>query len=96
MPAEVVRAELPVGFGGCQTDFAAFPTTDLREGFAMSKPMFFFTGVYDTVAQAEQDYYATKRLHDSGGRRGIRGVPEIGRLNGVPRHSMRQAKADRG
>lgn len=33
----------------------------------MSKPMFFFTGVYETVAQAEQDYDAIKRLHDSGG-----------------------------
>jgi uncharacterized membrane protein len=32
----------------------------------MSKPMFFFTGVYDTVAQAEQDYDAIKQLHDNG------------------------------
>lgn len=30
----------------------------------MSKPMFFFTGVYETVAQAEQDYDAIKSLHD--------------------------------
>jgi uncharacterized membrane protein len=29
----------------------------------MSKPMFFFTGVYETIAQAEQDYDAIKRLH---------------------------------
>jgi uncharacterized membrane protein len=29
----------------------------------MSKPMFFFNGVYETVAQAEQDYDAIKRLH---------------------------------
>jgi hypothetical protein len=26
----------------------------------MSKPMFFFTGVYETIAQAEQDYDAIK------------------------------------
>jgi uncharacterized membrane protein len=32
----------------------------------MSKPMFFFTGVYDTVSQAETDYDAIKRLHDNG------------------------------
>jgi uncharacterized membrane protein len=32
----------------------------------MSKPMFFFTGVYETVAQAETDYEAIKRLHDNG------------------------------
>ena len=32
----------------------------------MSKPMFFFTGVYETVAQAEQDYDAIKHLHDNG------------------------------
>ena len=32
----------------------------------MSKPMFFFTGVYETIAQAEQDYDAIKQLHDSG------------------------------
>ena len=32
----------------------------------MSKPMFFFTGVYETVAQAEQDYDAIKQLHDNG------------------------------
>ena len=31
----------------------------------MSKPMFFFTGVYETIAQAEQDYDAIKRLHDN-------------------------------
>lgn len=31
----------------------------------MSKPMFFFTGVYETVAQAEQDYDAIKQLHNS-------------------------------
>ena len=30
----------------------------------MSKPMFFFTGVYETVAQSEQDYDAIKRLHE--------------------------------
>lgn len=29
----------------------------------MSKPMFFFTGVYETVAQAGEDYDAIKRLH---------------------------------
>ena len=28
--------------------------------------MFFFTGVYETIAQAEQDYDAIKALHDSG------------------------------
>jgi uncharacterized membrane protein len=28
--------------------------------------MFFFTGVYETVAQAESDYEAIKRLHDNG------------------------------
>jgi uncharacterized membrane protein len=28
--------------------------------------MFFFTGVYETVAQAEQDYDAIKALHDNG------------------------------
>jgi uncharacterized membrane protein len=32
----------------------------------MSKPMFFFTGVYETVAQAQQDYDAIKALHDNG------------------------------
>ena len=32
----------------------------------MSKPMFFFTGVYETVAQAEQDYDAIQQLHDNG------------------------------
>lgn len=32
----------------------------------MSKPMFFFTGVYETVADAERDYDAIKRLHDAG------------------------------
>jgi uncharacterized membrane protein len=32
----------------------------------MSKPMFFFTGVYETVAQAENDYDAIKALHDNG------------------------------
>jgi uncharacterized membrane protein len=30
----------------------------------VSKPMFFFTGVYETVAQAEADYDAIKALHD--------------------------------
>jgi uncharacterized membrane protein len=40
-------------------------TTQSREGFAVSKPMFFFTGVYETIAQAEQDYDAIKALHDS-------------------------------
>ncbi|HWI71765.1 MAG TPA: hypothetical protein VNT55_07405 [Baekduia sp.] len=29
----------------------------------MNKPMFFFTGVYETVAQAETDYDAIKALH---------------------------------
>jgi hypothetical protein len=29
----------------------------------MSKPMFFFTGVYETVAQAEEDYDAIKHSH---------------------------------
>src|SRR3954454_15625607 len=38
---------------------------DERSSF-MSKPMFFFTGVYETVAQAETDYDAIKRLHDNG------------------------------
>jgi hypothetical protein len=28
--------------------------------------MFFFTGVYETVAQAEQDYDAIKALHGNG------------------------------
>jgi uncharacterized membrane protein len=32
----------------------------------MSKPMFFFTGVYETVAQAERDYDAIKALHEHG------------------------------
>jgi uncharacterized membrane protein len=32
----------------------------------MSKPMFFFTGVYETAARAEGDYDAIKRLHDAG------------------------------
>src|SRR5271170_1189434 len=29
----------------------------------MNKPMFFFTGVYETIAQAESDYDAIKQLH---------------------------------
>ena len=28
--------------------------------------MFFFTGLYETIAQAEQDYDGVKQLHDSG------------------------------
>src|SRR3954451_17927328 len=32
----------------------------------MNKPMFFFTGVYETVAQAERDYDAIKALHSNG------------------------------
>jgi uncharacterized membrane protein len=32
----------------------------------VSKPMFFFTGVYETVAEAERDYDAIKALHKSG------------------------------
>lgn len=32
----------------------------------MSKPMFFFTGVYETVADAERDYDAIKQLHHDG------------------------------
>jgi uncharacterized membrane protein len=32
----------------------------------MNKPMFFFTGVYETAAQAESDYDAIKALHDNG------------------------------
>jgi uncharacterized membrane protein len=32
----------------------------------MSKPMFFFTGVYETIEAAERDYDAIKRLHHDG------------------------------
>jgi uncharacterized membrane protein len=32
----------------------------------MNKPMFFFTGVYETPAQAEADYDAIKALHEHG------------------------------
>jgi hypothetical protein len=35
----------------------------------MSRPMFFLTGVSETIAQAEQDYDAIKALHDSGSAR---------------------------
>ena len=32
----------------------------------MAKPMFFYTGVYDNVADADADYEAIKSLHDGG------------------------------
>src|SRR3954469_7919834 len=35
-------------------------------GALVSKQMFFFTGVYETVADAERDYDAIKKLHDDG------------------------------
>src|SRR3954454_977816 len=35
-------------------------------GAPVSKSMFFFTGVYETVADAERDYDAIKKLHHDG------------------------------
>jgi uncharacterized membrane protein len=32
----------------------------------MSNPMFFYTGVYETVAQCRQDYESVRRLHEAG------------------------------
>ena len=32
----------------------------------MAKPMFFYTGVYDNVADADADYEAIKSLHNGG------------------------------
>jgi hypothetical protein len=61
----------------------------------MSKPMFFFTGVYDTVAQAEQDYDAIKQLHDNCGRRGLHTVREPEELTVLQRNVMSRAEADR-
>jgi hypothetical protein len=60
----------------------------------MSKPIFLFTGVYDTVPQAEQDYDAIKQLHDSGGRRGLHRVREPEELTVLQRNVMSRAKAD--
>src|SRR3954467_4135475 len=35
-------------------------------GAPVSKSMFFFTGVYESVAEAERDYDAIKKLHHDG------------------------------
>jgi uncharacterized membrane protein len=71
MPSALACAEVRVWRA---SDARASPQSDrpqridnlLRGEFAMSKQMFFFTGVYETVAQAEQDYDAIKQLHDNG------------------------------
>ena len=39
----------------------------------MAKPMFFYTGIYDNVADADADYEAIKSLHR--GRRSGRMTP---------------------
>jgi uncharacterized membrane protein len=44
------------------------PDTDVttRGGAPMPQPMFFYTGIYDNVADADADYEAIKSLHDGG------------------------------
>src|SRR4051812_31950120 len=52
-------------FGGCvlTAHRGAWAAIATREESRMAKPMFFYTGIYDNVADADADYEAIRSLH---------------------------------